>query len=204
MCDILSFTALNYFWERPELLALRLRNPEAGFTEAHVSLPAFTCRGVWCVQLLSLLLVRERRHFGWGDHKASWTQRWTAQQLNIQCKVSLAPSQAFLAKKKAEEPKTVEAQDERMKVLSLRVMMMRWMVDIWSLNRPGSWTLQWYKPASAGRDLKMDRDEEETEYLRKRADHFLHSLHLKKSFINHCFRLFGLDITGHFCEFLNK
>lgn len=43
----------------------------------------------------------------------------------------------------------------------VRLVMMRWSVVIWSLNRPGSRTLQWKKPESEGRALTMDREEED-------------------------------------------
>lgn len=43
----------------------------------------------------------------------------------------------------------------------VRLVMMRWSVAVWSLNRPGSRTLQWKKPESEGRALTMDREEED-------------------------------------------
>lgn len=38
---------------------------------------------------------------------------------------------------------------------------MRWSLAVWSLNRPGSRTLQWKKPESEGWGLEMEREEED-------------------------------------------
>lgn len=45
---------------------------------------------------------------------------------------------------------------------SIRRKMMRWSVAVWSLNSPGSRTLQWKKPESEGRGLEMEREKEDS------------------------------------------